>query len=145
MKIEAQPPTVLQAGVAMEWPLVVSTDAPKDIFHAVLVDPSGKVLESHLMSGPVTTPKIRDAEYDNSSAKPPTRVDFSNITISCPGRYKIRVDVYMVGFEQATRQSCVESHIFTVQEHPVDKRTSSKSHLMPKYITHANSLSLSEA
>ena len=79
------------------------------------------------------------------SAKPSTCVGFSNVTISCPGQYKIRVDVYMVEFEQATRQNCVESREFTVQEHPVDKRNSSKSHLMPKYISHANSLSLSGA
>ncbi|KAK7998744.1 hypothetical protein PG991_014939 [Apiospora marii] len=105
MKIETQPPTVLQAGVAIKQPLAIS-DAQYDFLHAVLVDLPGEVVAG--TSEPVTSPNAG-------------RASFLDLKISCPGRYRIRVDAYTVGYGQATRQKCVVSREFTYQEHPEDK------------------------
>ncbi|KAK8038399.1 hypothetical protein PG994_015166 [Apiospora phragmitis] len=121
MEVEVQPFTVIQAGVVMKCPFIISTSAPCNFFHAVLVNLSGKVLEDHLMSEPVTTPKILYANPGHDlSAKALHFGIFRKLTIVCSGRYKIRVDAHTVDSQGATCQQCVVSSAFTVQSGPVD-------------------------
>ncbi|KAK8116367.1 hypothetical protein PG984_012869 [Apiospora sp. TS-2023a] len=109
MKIETQPPTVLQAGVAMKQPLAIS-DAQYDFLHAVLVDLPGEVVAG--TSEPVTSPNAG-------------RASFLDLTISGLGQYKIRVDAYTIDYQRSdcpmsTHKASVMSHEFIVQELPVD-------------------------
>ncbi|KAK8073365.1 hypothetical protein PG994_004264 [Apiospora phragmitis] len=121
MKVEVQPSTVIQAKMAMECPLVISTYSPCDFFHAVLMNSSGEVIKGHPMSGPVTTPKILDAKPSHDScAKALLYIIFNELTIFCPGRYKIRVDAHTVDNQGATCQEYVVSREFTVQSGLVD-------------------------
>lgn len=144
MKFEVQPSTVIQAKVAMEFPLVISTYATCDFFHAVLMNSSGEVLKGHPMSGPVMAPKILDAKPGHDSCATAMRyVIFRKLTILCPGRYKIRVDAHTVDDQGATCQECVVSRAFTVQSGPVNSGKPSKLYLILGPTTYINLLSLS--
>ena len=120
MKIEVQPPTVIQDKVAMEQPLVVG-DAQYDVLHAVLLDPSGQVVAG--INEPFASPNDR-------------RASFLNLTVSCPGRYRIRVDAYAVDYTTpddpvSTHKESVLSREFTVQKLTVDGGNPSKFHHVP--------------
>ncbi|KAK8009169.1 hypothetical protein PG991_011720 [Apiospora marii] len=85
MKIETQPPTMLQAGVAMKQRLAIS-DAQYDFLHAVLVGLPGEVVAG--TSEPVTSPNAG-------------RASFLDLTISGLGQYKIHVDAYTIDYQRS--------------------------------------------